>query len=152
KDDDKPEFGVLSWFAMLFAAGMGIGLVFYGVAEPLTYATTGPKPSWAGGEVENAQMGMAQTFVHWSLHPWALYAVLGMALAYAVDRRGGLLSRRMPPQRKMRNKTTVWAGRLIDLVASIGSRSGIAASLALGVQKTPRWIKLFAVLGAQANP
>jgi choline/glycine/proline betaine transport protein len=92
KDDDEPEFGVMSWFAMLFAAGMGIGLVFYGVAEPLTYATTGPKPGWPGGEVENAQMGMAQTFVHWGLHPWALYAVLGMALAYAIHRRGRPLS------------------------------------------------------------
>ena len=67
-DDEKPEFGVFSWFAMLFAAGMGIGLVFYGVGEPLTYATTMPKPGWPEGEAERSQLAMAQTFVHWGLH------------------------------------------------------------------------------------
>lgn len=147
KDDDKPEFGVLSWFAMLFAAGMGIGLVFYGVAEPLTYATTGPKPGWAGGEVENAQMGMAQTFVHWGLHPWALYAVLGMALAYAIHRRGRPLSIRWALEPLLGNKVKGWAGDVIDVIAIFGTVFGIATSLGLGVQQISAGLKHIGVVG-----
>lgn len=78
RDGEDPEFGLLSWFAMLFAAGMGIGLVFYGVGEPLTYATSDPKPGWDGSETEKAQLAMAQTFLHWGLHPWAVYAVISL--------------------------------------------------------------------------
>src|SRR5699024_4329870 len=129
KDDDKPEFGVLSWFAMLFAAGMGIGLVFYGDAEPLSYATTWPKPSWAGGRGENAQLGMAQTSVHWGLHRSALYAVLGMALAYAIPRRGGPLWICWALEPLLGNRVTGWAGDLIDVIAIFGTVFGIAASL-----------------------
>ena len=135
KDDDEPEFGILSWFAMLFAAGMGIGLVFYGVAEPLTFATTGGKPGWPGGEIENAQLGMAQTFVHWGLHPWALYAVLGMALAYAIHRRGRPLSIRWALEPLLGRYVKGWAGDLIDVVAIFGTVFGIATSLGLGVQQ-----------------
>ncbi|GAA1861865.1 BCCT family transporter [Brevibacterium marinum] len=151
KDDDKPEFGVMSWFAMLFAAGMGIGLVFYGVAEPLTYATTGPKPGWAGGEVENAQMGMAQTFVHWGLHPWALYAVLGMALAYAIHRRGRPLSIRWALEPLLGNRVKGWAGDTIDVIAIFGTVFGIATSLGLGVQQISAGLKHIGVVGEYDN-
>lgn len=88
RDDEEPEFGLLSWFSMLFAAGMGIGMVFYGVGEPLIYATVAPKPGWSGGQEEMAGLAMAQVFIHWGLHPWAIYAVIGLALAYAIHRRG----------------------------------------------------------------
>ncbi|HLR55720.1 MAG TPA: BCCT family transporter, partial [Actinomycetales bacterium] len=67
REGEEPEFGTLSWFAMLFAAGMGIGLVFYSVGEPLSYFTTSPKPGWSGSEAEIAQKSMAQTFLHWGL-------------------------------------------------------------------------------------
>src|SRR5690625_5552120 len=86
--DDKPEFSRGAWFSMLFATGMGIGLIFYGVGEPLTYATVEPKPGWEGSPDELAQMGMAQTFLHWGLHPWAVYGVLGLGVAYTIHRRG----------------------------------------------------------------
>src|SRR5699024_9977811 len=79
RDNEKPEFGLLSWFAMLFAAGMGIGLVFYSVGEPLSYATTDPKPGWEGTGSDLAGNAMAQTFLHWGLHPWAIYAIVGLA-------------------------------------------------------------------------
>ncbi|WP_209370444.1 BCCT family transporter [Brevibacterium renqingii] len=151
KDDDKPEFGVLSWFAMLFAAGMGIGLVFYGVAEPLTYATTGPKPDWAGGGVEHAKLGMAQTFVHWGLHPWALYAVLGMALAYAIHRRGRPLSIRWALEPLLGNKVKGWAGDLIDIIAIFGTVFGIATSLGLGVQQISAGLKHIGLVGDYDN-
>ena len=86
--EDEPEFSRGAWFSMLFATGMGIGLIFYGVGEPLTYATVDPKPGWEGSPEELAQMGMAQTFLHWGLHPWAVYGVLGLGVAYTIHRRG----------------------------------------------------------------
>ncbi len=151
KDEDEPEFGVLSWFAMLFAAGMGIGLVFYGVAEPLTYATTGPKPGWGGNEVENAQLGMAQTFVHWGLHPWALYAVLGMALAYAIHRRGRPLSIRWALEPLLGRYVKGWAGDTIDVIAIFGTVFGIATSLGLGVQQISAGLAHIGVVGEYDN-
>ncbi len=151
KDDDEPEFGILSWFAMLFAAGMGIGLVFYGVAEPLTFATTGAKPGWPGGEVENARLGMAQTFVHWGLHPWALYAVLGMALAYAIHRRGRPLSIRWALEPPLGRYVKGWAGDLIDIIAIFGTVFGIATSLGLGVRQISAGLAHIGLVGEYDN-
>ncbi|WP_175484392.1 BCCT family transporter, partial [Plantibacter sp. MMLR14_011] len=87
KDADEPEFSTGSWFALLFAAGMGIGLVFYGVSEPLSHFAS-PRPGVTGTEKELAQQALTQTFLHWGLHAWAIYVVLGLALAYAIHRRG----------------------------------------------------------------
>ena len=78
KDDDKPEFSLISWISFLFAAGMGIGLVFYGVAEPLSHFAN-PKPGVTGTEIELAQQAMSQTFLHWGVHAWAIYVVVGLA-------------------------------------------------------------------------
>src|SRR5699024_12805599 len=114
--------------------------------------TTGPKHSWAGGEVENAQRGMAQTFVHWGLHPWALYAVLGMALAYATHRRGRPLSIRWALEPLLGNKVKGWAGDLIDVIAIFGTVSGMATSLGLGVQQISAGLRHLGVFGAYDNP
>ena len=134
-DDEKPEFGLLSWFAMLFSAGMGIGLVFYGVGEPLTYATSDPKPGWTGDEAELARLAMAQTFVHWGLHPWAIYAVVGLALAYAVHRRGRPISIRWALEPVFGDRVKGWVGDVIDILAIFGTVFGVATSLGLGVQQ-----------------
>lgn len=134
-DDDEPEFGVLSWFAMLFAAGMGIGLVFYGVGEPLTYATVQPKPGWQGSEADLAGLAMAQTFVHWGLHPWAIYAIIGLSVAYAIHRRGRPVSIRWALEPLFGNWVKGWAGDLIDVLAIFGTVFGVATSLGLGVQQ-----------------
>lgn len=100
----KPDFSYLAWFSMLFAAGMGIGLMFYGVSEPLSHFASsmggtsvegGVRTDWAplgaaAGDTEAAlRLSMAATIFHWGLHPWAIYAVIGLALAYAIHRRGG---------------------------------------------------------------
>ncbi|KAA9393763.1 BCCT family transporter [Kocuria coralli] len=135
RDDEKPEFGVLSWFAMLFAAGMGIGLVFYGVGEPLTYATVGPKPGWEGSEAEIQGLAMAQTFIHWGLHPWAIYAVIGLALAYAIHRRGRPVSIRWALEPLFGDRVKGWIGDVIDVLAIFGTVFGVATSLGLGVQQ-----------------
>src|SRR5690606_22431888 len=87
KDDEEPEFSLGSWLAMLFAAGMGIGLVFWGVAEPLYYYAF-PKPGVSGDDGELAEASLVQVFLHWGIHPWAIYVVVGLAIAYAVHRKG----------------------------------------------------------------
>ena len=135
RDDDVPEFGVLSWFSMLFAAGMGIGLVFYGVGEPLTYATVQPKPGWDGDQAELAGLAMAQTFVHWGLHPWAIYAVIGLSVAYSIHRRGRPVSIRWALEPLFGERVKGWVGDVIDVLAIFGTVFGVATSLGLGVQQ-----------------
>lgn len=134
-DDDTPEFGLLSWFSMLFAAGMGIGLVFYGVGEPLTYATVDPKPGWEGDQSEIAGLAMAQTFVHWGIHPWAIYAIIGLSIAYAIHRRGRPVSIRWALEPLFGERVKGWTGDLIDVLAILGTVFGVATSLGLGVQQ-----------------
>lgn len=145
-EDESPEFGLLSWFSMLFAAGMGIGLVFYGVAEPLTFATSEPKPGTEGSAAELAQTGMAQTFVHWGLHAWAVYAVIGLALAYAIHRRGRPVSIRWALEPLLGDKVKGWAGDVIDVLAVIGTVFGVATSLGLGVQQIATGLTAIGVL------
>src|SRR5699024_2019269 len=135
KDDEPPEYGVWSWFAMLFAAGMGIGLVFFGVAEPLMLSTTDPKPGTEGSPADLALMGTAQTFVHWGLHPWAIYGVIGLSLAYAVHRRGRPVSIRWALEPLIGERVKGWIGDVIDILAIVGTLFGVATSLGLGVQQ-----------------
>ncbi|WP_110590575.1 BCCT family transporter [Microbacterium suaedae] len=135
REGDKPEFSIMAWFAMLFSAGMGIGLIFYGVGEPVTYATIGGNPSWDGTESELAGLAMAQTFVHWGLHPWAIYAVIGLALAYAIHRRGRPVSIRWALEPLFGDRVKGWIGDVIDILAIFGTVFGVATSLGLGVQQ-----------------
>ncbi|GAA2096959.1 MULTISPECIES: BCCT family transporter [Brevibacterium] len=134
-DDDKPEFSWLTWFCMLFAAGMGIGLVFYGVGEPLSYASFDPKPGWSADPSEQAGLAMAQSFVHWGLHPWSIYAVIGLGIAYAIHRRGRPISIRWALEPLFGKAVKGWVGDLIDILAIFGTLFGIATSLGLGVQQ-----------------
>lgn len=92
-DDDKPEFDFISWFAMLFSAGMGIGLVFYGVAEPLSHFTN-PISNIEPLSKEAATFAMNKSFLHWGLHPWAGYSIIALGLVYMQFRKKkpGLIS------------------------------------------------------------
>ncbi len=81
RDDEEPEFNGVSWVAMMFSAGMGIGLMFFGVAEPLTHFATPPPGTGPEGNPEAVQTAMATTLFHWTLHPWAIYAVVGLAIS-----------------------------------------------------------------------
>ena len=93
RDDEQPEFGMLSWFAMLFSAGMGIGLVFYGVAEPLSHYVNPPVAGGVAGSTDAAaNQAMELTMFHWGLHAWAIYVVVGLGLAYMTYRKGRPLS------------------------------------------------------------
>ena len=132
KDDDKPEFSLISWISFLFAAGMGIGLVFYGVAEPLSHFAN-PKPGVTGTEIELAQQAMSQTFLHWGVHAWAIYVVVGLALAYAIHRRGRPISIRWTLEPLLGKRIRGGWGNLIDVIALVGTVFGVATSLGLGV-------------------
>lgn len=92
-DNSKPEFKTISWFGMLFGAGMGIGLIFYGVAEPISHYVA-PMAGIAPGSEEAARFAMRASFVHWGVHPWAAYSIIGLALAYTQFRKNkpGLIS------------------------------------------------------------
>lgn len=151
RDDEKPEFGVFSWFCMLFAAGMGIGLIFYGVGEPLTFASTAPKPGWTGSAQELAPLAMAQTYIHWGLHPWGIYAVIGLATAYSIHRRGRPVSIRWALEPLLGDRVKGWAGDVIDVLAIFGTVFGVATSLGLGVQQIAAGLAAIGVVGTVDN-
>jgi choline/glycine/proline betaine transport protein len=132
KDDDGPEFSMVSWFALLFAAGMGIGLVFYGVSEPLSHYAS-PRPGVDGTQAQLAQAALTQTFLHWGLHAWGIYVVVGLALAYAIHRRGRPVSIRWALEPLLGRRVEGGWGNLIDVVALVGTLFGVATSLGLGV-------------------
>ncbi|WP_418607368.1 BCCT family transporter [Georgenia sp. SUBG003] len=133
RDDDRPEYDTLSWFAMLFAAGMGIGLVFWGVAEPLNHYAA-PPPGQEGSPAQLAQGALTTTFLHWGLHAWAIYIVVGLAVAYAVHRRRRPVALRwvLEPIIGTRRASGGW-GDLVDVVAIVGTVFGVATSLGFGV-------------------
>ena len=134
KDDEAPEFSLKAWFAMLFAAGMGIGLVFWGAAEPLTFFTD-PKPGVEGTEAELAQSAMSQVFLHWGLHAWAIYVVVGLAMAYAIHRKGRPVSIRWALEPLLGDRVRGRLGDVVDVVAVVGTVAGVATSLGLGVSQ-----------------
>lgn len=160
KDNESPEFSTPSWIAMMFAAGMGIGLMFYGVAEPLSFYRDGV-PGHRAKEVGTA---MASTMFHWTLHPWSLYAIVGLAIAYSSYRLGRkqLISAAFIPLIGAR-RAEGWLGKLIDALAIFATVFGTAASLGVGVLQisagleingfeaikgTTLWIGLIVILGA----
>ena len=132
KDDDKPEFSTGAWFSLLFAAGMGIGLVFYGVSEPLSHFVE-PKPGVEGTPAQLAQSSLTQTYLHWGVQAWAVYVVVGIALAYAIHRRGRPLSIRWALEPILGRRVRGGWGNAIDAIALVGTLFGVATSLGLGV-------------------
>ena len=127
----EPDFSYGSWFAMLFSAGMGIGLVFFGVAEPVMHFAT--PPVGAGGTVEAAQAAMRITFFHWGVHAWAIYAVIGLALGYFGFRHGLPLTVRSAFYPLIGERIHGPIGQAIDVFAVLGTVFGVATSLGVGV-------------------
>jgi len=150
KDDDKPEFGLMSWFSMLFAAGMGIGLVFWGMSEPLTFFTN-PKPGVSGNPQELASAAMSQTFLHWGFHAWAIYAVIGLSLAYSIHRKGRPVSIRWALEPLLGDRVRGRLGDAIDVIAIVGTLFGVATSLGLGVKQIAAGLSHLGVVGEVDN-
>ena len=134
RDDDEPEFSNTAWFSLLFAAGMGIGLVFYGVSEPLSHFVA-PKPGVTGPPAQLAQSALTQTYLHWGVHAWAIYVVVGLALAYAIHRRRRPLSIRWALEPVLGRRVRGGWGNAIDSIALVGTLFGVATSLGLGVMQ-----------------
>ncbi|MFJ1990463.1 BCCT family transporter [Streptomyces asiaticus] len=133
REGEEPEFRTVSWVAMMFSAGMGIGLMFYGVSEPLSHFMTPPPGTDPGTAAEKMQTAMSTTLFHWTLHPWAIYAVVGLAIAYSTFRRGRrqTISAVFTPLIGSKNANG-WGGRVIDILAIFATLFGSAASLGLG--------------------
>ncbi|UZH54581.1 BCCT family transporter [Salinimicrobium tongyeongense] len=131
--DAKPEFKTLSWFAMLFSAGMGIGLLFWSIAEPVTHFMNPPLAE--GGTALAAQEAMNFTFLHWGFHAWGIYALVGLALAYFTYSHGLPLTIRSVFYPVLGDKIYGKIGDIIDIFAVLATVFGLATSLGLGVQQ-----------------
>ena len=131
-DDAVPEFSKFSWVSMMFATGMGIGLMFYGVAEPLYHLNGPPMGMAEPGTPAAAQLAMEYTFFHWGFHPWAMYAVIGLSIGYFAYRKrhGCLVSGAFRPL--LGNRVDRAPGKAIDIVAIFATLFGSATSLGLG--------------------
>ncbi|VXC06270.1 BCCT family transporter [Nocardioides sp. AX2bis] len=151
-DGEKPEFKTVSWIAMMFSAGMGIGLMFYGVAEPLSHFTSPPPGTVEGGSDDAIEVAMATTMFHWGLHPWAIYAVVGIAIAYGSYRAG----------RSQTISAAFWPligrhaegpfGRVVDILAIFATLFGSAASLGLGALQIAGGLRFNGWVGEVGTP
>ncbi len=152
RDDERPEFRTVSWVAMMFSAGMGIGLMFYGVAEPLSHYVSPPPLTTEAESSQAIQTAMATTLFHWTLHPWAMYAVVGLAIAYGTFRRGRrqLISSAFIPLLGERRAAGP-AGRVIDVLAIFATLFGSAASLGLGALQIGSGVKILGWAGDVGN-
>ncbi len=151
-DDEEPEFRTVSWIAMMFSAGMGIGLMFFGVSEPLSHFASPPPGTSAAGDPQAVQTAMATTLFHWTLHPWAIYAVVGIAVAYGVFRKGRsqLISSVFAPLIGER-RASGGIGRVIDILAIFATLFGSAASLGLGALQIGSGLEIVSGLGSIGN-
>jgi len=136
-DDAEPDFSLISWFAMLFAAGIGIGLMFWGVAEPAAYYT-----DWYGTPLdieaftdEARPAALGATMYHWGLHPWAIYAVVSLALAFFAYNKGLPLTIRSTFYPLLGDRIWGWPGNVIDVLAVLATIFGLATSLGFGAQQ-----------------
>lgn len=134
KPEDRPEFSWLSWIGMLFAAGIGVGFVFFGVAEPLLYYLDTP----AGIDPETGEAalaGLRYSSYHWALHPWAIFSIVGLTLAYVQFRKGrpALISSAFYPL--LGRRTDGWIGQTIDILAVIATCAGVATTFGLSAMQ-----------------
>jgi choline/carnitine/betaine transport len=144
KDGEKPEFNTVSWVAMMFSAGMGIGLIFWGVTEPLTHFVK-PPPGLADSKAGTA---LATALFHWGFHPWSMYAVVGLSIAYGSYRMGRrqLISASFIPLLG-RRRVDGPIGTMIDILAIFATMFGTAASLGLGALQIGSGIEVLGWVG-----
>lgn len=127
----RPEYSYLSWFSMMFAAGLGIGLMFYGVLEPVNHFLNPP----LGADGPDTQLAMAATLFHWALHPWAIYATVGLAIALFCYSKGLPQTIRSAFYPLLGEKVWGWMGHLIDVLAVFATLFGIATTLGYGAEQ-----------------
>ena len=147
-EDAEPEFSRASWMSMLFAAGMGIGLVFWGAAEPISHFSKPPE-GLAPQSLDAARASMRYAFFHWGLHPWAIYALIGLAMAwFQFNRNGrGLVSDMLQPIIGRHHRG--WIGRVVNIAAVVATAIGVATTLGFGTIQIAAGIER--VFGVQAT-
>ncbi len=133
RDDERPSYSTFTWFSMLFTAGMGIGVLFWSVAEPITHFQS--PPSGPGGTLEAARGAMEITLLHWGLHGWAIYVIVGLALAFFSYRRGLPLTLRSVFHPLLGERINGPIGHTVDIFAVLGTMFGVATTLGLGSQQ-----------------
>lgn len=142
-DGEQPEFKTISWIAMMFSAGMGIGLMFWGAAEPLAHFLTPPPGTGEVGNDQATRTAMATTLFHWTLHPWAIYTVAGLAIGYGVFRKGrGLTISAVFEPLIGKRQVQGPAGKVIDIFAIFATLFGSATSLGLGALQIASGVKI----------
>ena len=151
--DAKPEFSTLSWFSMLFAAGMGIGLMFWAVAEPVAYYTGWYETPFnvAANTPEAANLAMGATMFHWGLHPWAIYAIVALSLAFFAFNKGMPLTIRSAFYPLLKERVWGWPGHIIDILAVVATIFGLATSLGFGAQQAAAGMNYLFDIGAGTN-
>lgn len=151
-DDEEPEFSYFSWVAMMFGAGIGVGIFFYGPSEPLSHYLTPPPHTVDGITVEALHQAMAQAHYHWGISPWAAYALVGAAIAYSSYRRGRvpLVSSIFKPLFGSRD-TDGPVGKLIDVLALIATLFGTAATLGLSAIQIGEGVSIIRGAGPMTN-
>ncbi len=149
RDGEEPEFSTVSWIAMMFSAGMGIGLMFYGAAEPLAHFVTPPPGT---GEIGTARTAMATALFHWGLHPWAIYALVGVSIAYSVFRKGRPLTISAVFESLLGKRQAVGAaGKIVDVFAIFATLFGSATSLGLGALQIAEGVRILGWAGNVGN-
>ncbi|MEL7834551.1 BCCT family transporter [Fodinibius sp. Rm-B-1B1-1] len=131
--DAKPEFSTMAWFAMLFSAGMGIGIMFWSVAEPIYHYLSPPMAPEES--VEAARQAMSLTYLHWGFHAWGIYAIVALSLAFFAFNKGLPLSFRSVFHPVLGDRIEGWIGDVIDILAVLATLFGLATSLGLGVKQ-----------------
>ncbi|KXS42251.1 MAG: high-affinity choline transport protein [Methanolobus sp. T82-4] len=146
---DRPEYRDTTWFAMLFSAGMGIGLLFYSVAEPIIHLAS-PREA-APGTVEAAVEAMNITFFHWGLHAWAIYIIVGLALAYFSYRHDMPLTIRSTMYPIFGDRIYGVRGNIVEVLAIFGTLFGVATSLGLGVMQINSGMDYLGLMSVSVN-
>ncbi|MDO5511781.1 BCCT family transporter [Corynebacterium sp.] len=151
-DDAEPEFSRFSWVAMMFGAGIGVGIFFYGPSEPLAYFVSPPPHTVEAGTSAAVHQAVAQAHFHWGLTPWAMYALVGGAIAYSSYRRGRvpLISSVFKPLLGSRSTDGV-AGRIIDMMAIVATLFGTAATLGLSAVQIGQGVEIVSGAGPMTN-
>ncbi|WIK81957.1 BCCT family transporter [Micrococcus lylae] len=152
-DGEKPEYSTASWAAMLFAAGIGIGIIFFGPYEPLTYYLA-PRPgAYEPASTEAITGAMAQAALHWGINAWAIYAMVGLAVAYVSYRRGRvpLMSSILMPLFNRGDDPKSFGARLIDSLAIIATLFGTAASLGIGALQIGQGVQIVTGWSTEGN-
>ena len=131
----RPRYGYPSWVAMLFAAGIGIGIMFYGVLEPMSHALTPPLSAEGVTGTARRDLAMAATIYHWAFHPWAIYSVVGLSLAFFSYNKGLPLVMRSALYPLFGERIWGWTGHVVDVLAVFATLFGLATSLGFGAEQ-----------------